>query len=96
MRWTGQPFGKFGKGIAVGVAELCLGQAYCAPEVGPLEMGAGEVGPLEIHPKEVDLLEMRAGEVGPLEMRASEVGRFIAAALASAASRALWPRVSAR
>jgi hypothetical protein len=55
MRRPGQPFGKFRRGVSVGVVELCLRQARCVTEVCPLETRAHEAGPLEA----------RAAEAGP-------------------------------
>ena len=45
MHRPGYPLGKLHRGVAVGVAELFLGQARCAAEVSsPLEARVPEVG----------------------------------------------------
>ena len=56
MHRPGYPLGKLRRGVAVGVAELFLGQARCAAEV---------TSPLEARVPEVGLRETRDEEEGP-------------------------------
>jgi hypothetical protein len=70
----------------MGVVELRLRQARCAPEVGPLEMRFVKEGPLEICP-----LEMRFGKEGSLEVRGllatqTQANALVARALTSCPS----------